>query len=74
MSATATLPAPTRKHSAWFKWPVTAAAILALLWLVCGLYGAGQAGWAVAVLALGGIFFFGQVVSPPLFLIQALTV
>ena len=58
MSATATLRAPTRKHSAWFKWPVTAAAILALLWLVWGLYGAGQAGWAVAVLALGGISIY----------------
>ncbi len=55
---TATAAVATRKHSAWFKWPITAVTIFALLWLVVGLYGAGQAAWAVAVLALGGISIY----------------
>ncbi|MEO8103223.1 MAG: maltose ABC transporter permease MalF [Betaproteobacteria bacterium] len=42
----------------WLKWPVIALATLALLWLVFGLYGAGQAAWAVVVLAFGGIAIY----------------
>jgi maltose/maltodextrin transport system permease protein len=40
------------------KWPVVAAALLALLWLVVGLHGGGQPLWAVLVLAFGGISIY----------------
>ena len=46
------------RNASWFKWPIVAATVVALLWLVFGLYGAGQAAWAVAVLALGGISIY----------------
>ncbi len=46
------------RNASWFKWPIVAATVVALLWLVFGLYGAGQAAWAVALLALGGISIY----------------
>lgn len=44
--------------SSWFKWPIIAATTLALLWLVIGLYGMGQAVLAVVTLAFGGISIY----------------
>ena len=48
----------TRRPAAWFKWPVVAVAVLTLLWLVAGLYGAGQPVWAVVALAFGGLSIY----------------
>ena len=48
----------TAARSSWFKWPVVALVTLALLWLVFGLYGAGQPVWAVVVGAFGGLSIY----------------
>jgi maltose/maltodextrin transport system permease protein len=42
----------------WFKWPLLALLTLALLWLVFGIYTAGQALSAVAVLSFGALALY----------------
>ncbi|MBL0122303.1 MAG: maltose ABC transporter permease MalF [Betaproteobacteria bacterium] len=44
--------------ASWVRWPVVGSASLALLWLMIGLYGAGQPVWAVVLLAFGGISIY----------------
>jgi len=44
--------------SPWFKWPLIGAVMLALLWLVTGVYAAGQPVVAVALLAFGGLALY----------------
>jgi maltose/maltodextrin transport system permease protein len=47
------------KHThRWFKWPLLALLTLALLWLVFGIYTAGQALSAVAVLTFGALALY----------------
>ena len=43
------------KNTSIFKWPLTAVAALALLWLVFGVYAQGQPLWAIGLLSLGGL-------------------
>jgi maltose/maltodextrin transport system permease protein len=42
----------------WLKWSVTAGVAAATLWLVFGMYTAGQPAWALGVLALVSLAFF----------------
>ncbi len=44
--------------TSWAKWPIVAALVLALLWLVFGVYAAGQPLWAVAGLTFGGLALY----------------
>ncbi len=47
------------KHThRWFKWPLLALLTLALLWLVFGIYTAGQSLSAVAVLTFGALALY----------------
>ncbi|MBV8035766.1 maltose ABC transporter permease MalF [Roseateles sp.] len=45
-------PSLTEKLATWLRWPATAAAILATLYLVFAIYTTGQAAWAAGVLVL----------------------